>query len=436
MATATDKKRWDDLHAALAKAEAAELAYEIELGAKYGHNFSSSWLSKGQKTKLESLRAKKNKIGEKIYELVERISPRDWSSGVPSWWVRSKLTWEDAIRPKNEPLSVVVPGAYGSRDGTVTERESSMATRKMRSRRQPSLPGFPDIPEKLEIKIPVMSGWEQIGGDMDPGAYGGLIATADGDHIELLEIQPVREYVGDKEAADVGHPFWTKEAWFDLADLDPSNKDVQSALESSGFDSGDQKTQFEDEATPEQRALVIAEALLMYGRGDEGPSGWSKDLPDYEVKWSSGKTATLRDYLADEDESFRREVLGEEEEEEDIPEVTAKDILDGLGAHIKKEGHDATKESKRIEKLIEHANNPNKVDKVLETVDKLTNANGIEAIRGDHHVDNYYQDIVALYVNMGDTYDTTLLYDTSEDKFLVTSFGDWVEANKRKYKIQ
>lgn len=174
-------------------------------------------------------------------------------------------------------------------------------------RKQQHLPDIePGI--DLEIEIPTM-GWEQIGGDMDPGAHGGTIATADGDHIELLKIMPVREYVGDKEAAEVGFPFWTKEAWFDIDDLDPKNDDVKSALQTAGFSEGDQQIWFEDEATPEQRALVIAESLLDYGRGDEGPSGWSEDLPDHKVKWSRNKIATLPEYIADEDGEFIREVL-------------------------------------------------------------------------------------------------------------------------------
>jgi hypothetical protein len=173
------------------------------------------------------------------------------------------------------------------------------------SRKQPSLPGFPNVPDRIEIRIPTMP-WTQIGGDMDPGASGGTIATADGDHIELLKIMPVREYVGDKEAADVGFPFWSKEAWFDLADLDLKNKDVKSALETIGMS----LDTLSEDHTPEQRALVIAEALLDYGRGDEGPSGWSEDLPGYEVKWWGDKVATLPDYVADEDEAFRDDVLG------------------------------------------------------------------------------------------------------------------------------
>jgi hypothetical protein len=34
-------------------------------------------------------------------------------SGVPAHWIRSELTWEDAIRPKTEPLSVTPPTAWG-----------------------------------------------------------------------------------------------------------------------------------------------------------------------------------------------------------------------------------------------------------------------------------------------------------------------------------
>lgn len=54
---------------------------------------------------------------------------------------------------------------------------------------------------------------------------------------------------------------------------------------------------------------MIAEALLDYGRGDEGPAGWSKDIgiPD-KVKWWGGKVAGS-EYLADENGEFLREVL-------------------------------------------------------------------------------------------------------------------------------
>jgi hypothetical protein len=161
----------------------------------------------------------------------------------------------------------------------------------------------------VKIEIPNMPRWEQIGGDMDPGAYGGTIARSRGNAIELLKIQPVREYVGDREAAEVGFSFLTREAYFDLDDLDPNNKDVRSALNSIGMS----VSTLEAEFTPTQRALVIAEALLDYGRADEGPAGWSEDILSEKVKWWNGKVAGP-EYLADEDQAFRNDILGEEDE--------------------------------------------------------------------------------------------------------------------------
>lgn len=230
------------------------------------------------------------------------------STGTMQWYRTTKPASPEAYRSLLAELRRIYESGPDAVRLHVIER---MPPRSLthESKRQPSLPGFPDIPDPIEVEIPTMP-WEQIGGDMDLSGVGGIIATADGDHIELLEIQPVREYVGDGEAADVGFPFWTKEAWFDLSDLDPKNEEVQSALASLGFDSGDQKRWFEEEATPTQRAMVIAEALLRYGRGDEGPAGWSEDLPDYEVKVWGNKVVSLQDYLSDEDESFRNDVLG------------------------------------------------------------------------------------------------------------------------------
>ncbi len=171
----------------------------------------------------------------------------------------------------------------------------------------------------MEITIPTME-WQQIGGDMDPGASGGTIAAADGHAVELIQIQPVREYVGDKEAAEVGFPFWTRVAYFDANDLSVESRDVKSALDSIGMD----LETLEADYTPEQRALVIAEALLGYGRADEGPSGWSKDLDLPEkVKWWGDKVAGA-EYISDEDEAFRNDVLGHDEIRTAIEEVVER----------------------------------------------------------------------------------------------------------------
>jgi hypothetical protein len=202
--------------------------------------------------------------------------------------------------------------------------------RTVRSKRQPSLPGFPDIPEKAEIEIPDMPQWEQIDGDMSPGAYGGTIARTDtsslGKQIELLKIQPVREHVGDKDAVEVGFPFWTREASYTIEDL-TSEENIKNVFSFIGMD----HDQFE-ELTPTQRALTVASALMDYGTNvDEGPAGWSSDLPNFEVKWSSGETANLRKYLEDEDDEFKNDVLGYDEIRSNI-EAEVQKMVDESGA--------------------------------------------------------------------------------------------------------
>lgn len=157
----------------------------------------------------------------------------------------------------------------------------------------------------MDIRIGKHS-WVQVGGDMNPGSYGGTIARADGRSIEIREIQPVREHVGDRDAVEIGYPFWTRDGYFDLSDLDPRQTDVKSALASYGYDTDADVAEFLRDLKPESRAMAIAEALLRYGRGDEGPNGWAKDVVPGKVKWWGSKNPTGWHYLADEDRDFRR----------------------------------------------------------------------------------------------------------------------------------
>jgi hypothetical protein len=74
------------------------------------------------------------------------------------------------------------------------------------------------------------------------------------------------------------------------------------------------------------------------------------------------------------------------------------------------------------------------VEDTLKTANRLTDAHGVEAIRGKY-VDRYYGDSVALYVNMGDSYAGTLLFNTITKKFSLTTWGNFVEKNEKRYKI-
>lgn len=71
----------------------------------------------------------------------------------------------------------------------------------------------------------------------------------------------------------------------------------------------------------------------------------------------------------------------------------------------------------------------NKVDKMLKRINKLIGGYGVEPIR------NESQETVALYINMGNTYDTTILFNRKTKMPMITTMGDFVERNILKYKI-
>jgi hypothetical protein len=74
------------------------------------------------------------------------------------------------------------------------------------------------------------------------------------------------------------------------------------------------------------------------------------------------------------------------------------------------------------------------VDDTLKTANRLIGGYGVEVLRGKY-VNSYYGDIVAEYVNVGDSYAATLLFNTVTSRFSLTSWGDFVEKNAKRYKI-
>lgn len=68
-------------------------------------------------------------------------------------------------------------------------------------------------------------------------------------------------------------------------------------------------------------------------------------------------------------------------------------------------------------------------DQKLNALDVVLDGFGVEGVRVEGAwIDNYHGDIVASYVNQGDTYTETVVYDHETDEFHVTSWGDWLEA--------
>lgn len=79
-------------------------------------------------------------------------------------------------------------------------------------------------------------------------------------------------------------------------------------------------------------------------------------------------------------------------------------------------------------------NMPSASELIMCALNEVLNGYGVEAVRG-RYVDRYHQDIQASYVNMGDTYDLTILLDHETGKFVVTCLGDWFERNEKKREL-
>ena len=95
----------------------------------------------------------------------------------------------------------------------------------------------------------------------------------------------------------------------------------------------------------------------------------------------------------------------------------------------------AMKLHRRMTEIERQGGGHRDIDTLLDDVNDALRAHGIESIEGTWH-DRYYQNIVALYVNMGDTYNGTILYDTTKNRFYATSWGDWVERNGERLGVE
>lgn len=72
---------------------------------------------------------------------------------------------------------------------------------------------------------------------------------------------------------------------------------------------------------------------------------------------------------------------------------------------------------------------------LMEALNAVLEGCGVEAIEG-RYIDHYNQNIQATYVNFGEAYATTLLYDHETDRLRLTSLGDFVERFGEAREIQ
>jgi hypothetical protein len=85
---------------------------------------------------------------------------------------------------------------------------------------------------------------------------------------------------------------------------------------------------------------------------------------------------------------------------------------------------------KSVDTKIRRYSDP--IRQILTAVDEVLEGYGVEDLQGGFF-DKHYQDIQALYVNFGETYTTTIIYDLMKEKFLVSSSGVFVESNPERF---
>lgn len=73
-----------------------------------------------------------------------------------------------------------------------------------------------------------------------------------------------------------------------------------------------------------------------------------------------------------------------------------------------------------------------KAEQLMEDFNDRIGGFGVEAIFGTEYSDEWP---VLLYINMGDSYEDTILYNVPESEFLIGSWGDFVEKYEDIYGI-
>ena len=82
-----------------------------------------------------------------------------------------------------------------------------------------------------------------------------------------------------------------------------------------------------------------------------------------------------------------------------------------------------------IRSVMDSATNNKAIDSAMGSLNTLLEGYGVEAFRGEWWTNVFWLDINLLYVNMGDTYTGTILYDPQAERFILSSWGDFVERH-------
>jgi hypothetical protein len=77
-------------------------------------------------------------------------------------------------------------------------------------------------------------------------------------------------------------------------------------------------------------------------------------------------------------------------------------------------------------------NRPDTIQEKLTAINELIDGHGVEAIQvsSELYQDRYYGNCIGEYVNLGDTYELTVIWNTIDHEFEFISWGDYFEAKE------
>ena len=80
---------------------------------------------------------------------------------------------------------------------------------------------------------------------------------------------------------------------------------------------------------------------------------------------------------------------------------------------------------KGTQKWVDQCHNyPSQQELVMSALNDLLDGFGVEAIRSPDDSDQ----IIGTYVNMGDTYNGTIVFDHENEQYVLTTWGDWYQG--------
>lgn len=111
-----------------------------------------------------------------------------------------------------------------------------------------------------------------------------------------------------------------------------------------------------------------------------------------------------------------------------ITKDIAEQIRDLIHGHKSPKDYDSVKDWTR-----QCYNMPSHPELVMCAINELIAGYGTEGISSESF--SCYKPVIE-YVNMGDTYTSTIYYSYDTENYYLGSYGDWVEMNERKYHLQ